>query len=171
MSNLYTYTDYSCLFIRASSFPHICIVGSNTRIHTTLRLAPVFTPSNNPVHVGQWLKGGVANSHRTGLVGIARVDILRRPMPTKPLQSAKRAHYRGRGRSCRDPVGRDFLCNWHGISMVSAIYWRIHVIRMHTHTRKLGHAIIGYCQIFSISKRVSANDNSKQTGLLFTVLQ
>jgi len=36
--------------------------------------------------------------HRTGLVGIAHAEILRNPVPTRPLQPAKRAHYRGRGR-------------------------------------------------------------------------
>jgi len=37
-------------------------------------------------------------AHRTGLVGIAHAEILRNPVPTRPLQPAKRAHYRGRGR-------------------------------------------------------------------------
>lgn len=70
--------------------------------------------------------------------------------------------------SCRrrDPVGRDFLCNWHGIS-IRACVWTVlentHVVRTHTRTLKSETAKF----FFLIFKRVSANDNSKQTCLLF----
>lgn len=103
--------------------------------------------------------------HRTGLVGIAHDEILRNPVPTRPLQPAKRAHYRGRGRvvavtplaETSYAIGIVYRC--------VCVLENTHVMRTHTNTK------IGNCQIFFlIFKRVSANDNSKQTRLLFTAV-
>jgi len=103
--------------------------------------------------------------HRTGLVGIAHVEILRDPVPTRPLQPAKRAHNCGRGRvvavtplaKTSYAIGMAYRC----VCMLE----NTHVMRTHTNTR------IGNCQIFFFFNFQTgfANDNSKQTRLLFTV--
>jgi len=91
--------------------------------------------------------------HRTGLVGIAHAEILRHPVPTRPLQPAKRAHYRGRGRVVAvTPLAETS----YAIGMVYryvcvCVLENTHVMSTHTNTK------IGNCQIFFlIFKRVSA---------------
>lgn len=111
-------------------------------------IRPRLSLSNSPEHVVA--AGGAANSYRTGLVGIAHVKILRDPVPTRPLQPAKRAHNCGRGRvvavtplaKTSYAIGMAYRC----VCMLE----NTHVMRTHTNTR------IGNCQIFFlIFKRVS----------------
>lgn len=90
--------------------------------------------------------------HGTGLVGIAHVEILRNPVPTRPLQPAKRAHNCGRGRvvavtplaKTSYAIGMAYRC----VCMLE----NTHVMRPHTNIK------IRNCQIFFfflIFKRVS----------------